>query len=113
MPSIGQTQLEARDLESWGDATHLGQSPGTEQVEEDIDPNEQMEHICDLALRDSVVLNMIIKKDSKSVWMWQLDHKESWALKNWCFWTMELEKALESPLDCKEIQPANPKGYQS
>ena len=44
--------------------------------------------------------------------MWELDHKESWAPKNWCFWTMVLEKTLESPLDCKEIQPVNPKGNQ-
>ena len=47
------------------------------------------------------------------VWMWELDYKESWALKNWCFWTVILEKNLESPLDCKEIQPVNPKGNQS
>ena len=40
------------------------------------------------------------------VWMWELDHKESWASKNWCFWTVVLEKTLESPLDCKEIQPS-------
>ena len=45
--------------------------------------------------------------------MWELDHKESWALKNWCFWTVVLEKTLESPLDCKEIQPVHPKGDQS
>ena len=45
--------------------------------------------------------------------MWELDHKESWAPKNWCFWTMVLEKTLESPLDCKEIQPVHPKGNQS
>ena len=43
----------------------------------------------------------------------ELDHKESWVLKNWCFWTVVLEKTLESPLDCKEIQPVNPKGNQS
>ena len=43
-------------------------------------------------------------------WMWQFDRKESWAPKKWCFWTVLLEKTLESPLDCKEIQPANPKG---
>ena len=49
---------------------------------------------------------------SSHVWMWELDHKESWALKNWCFWTVVLEKTLESPLDCKEIQPVNPKGNQ-
>ena len=47
------------------------------------------------------------------VWMWGLDHKESWAPKNWCFWTVVLEKTLEGPLDCKEIQPVNPKGNQS
>ena len=44
--------------------------------------------------------------------MWELDHKEGWALKNWCFWTMVLEKTLESPLDCKEIKPVNPKRNQ-
>ena len=43
------------------------------------------------------------------VWMWELDYKESWVQKNWCFWTLVLEKALESPLDCKEIQPVHPK----
>ena len=47
------------------------------------------------------------------VWMWELDYKESWALKNWCFWTVVLEKILEGPLDCKEIQPVHPKGDQS
>ena len=46
------------------------------------------------------------------VWMWELDYKESWVPKNWCFWTVVLEKTLESPLDCKEIQPVHPK-YQS
>ena len=44
--------------------------------------------------------------------MWELDHKEDWAQKNWCFWTVVLEKTLESPLDCKEISPVNPKGNQ-
>ena len=47
------------------------------------------------------------------VWMWELDHKESWAPKNWCFWTVVLEKTLESPLDCKETKPVHPKGNQS
>ena len=50
---------------------------------------------------------------SGHVWMWELDCKESWALKNWCFWTVVLKKTLESPLDCREIKPVNPKGYQS
>ena len=50
---------------------------------------------------------------SSHVWMWELDYKETWALKNWCFWTVVLEKTPENPLDCKEIQPVHPKGNQS
>ena len=57
--------------------------------------------------RSSIIFSYI------DVWMWELDHKESWALMNWCFWTVALEKTLESPLDCKEIQPVHPKGNQS
>ena len=49
---------------------------------------------------------------SVHVWMWELDYEESWALKNWCFWTAVLEKTLESPLDCKEIQPVHSEGDQ-
>ena len=50
---------------------------------------------------------------SSHVWMWELDYKESWAPKNWCFWSVVLEKTLESPLDCKQIKPVNPKGNKS
>ena len=50
---------------------------------------------------------------SSHVWMWELDHKESWAPKNLCFWIVVLEKTLASPLDCKEIKPVHPKGNQS
>ena len=50
---------------------------------------------------------------SSHVWMWELDYKQSWVQKNWCFWTVVLEKTLESPLDCKEIQTVHPKGNQS
>ena len=50
---------------------------------------------------------------SSHVWMWELDNKERWAPKNWCFWTVVLEKTLESHLDCKEIWPVHPKGNQS
>ena len=50
---------------------------------------------------------------SSHVWLWQLDYKERWAQKNWCFWTVVLEKTLESPLDCKDIQPGHPKGNES
>ena len=47
------------------------------------------------------------------MWIWELDYKETWAPKNWCFWTVVLDKTLESPLDYKEIQPVNPEGDQS
>ena len=50
---------------------------------------------------------------SSHVWIWELDYKEIWVQKNWCFWTVVLEKTLESPLDCKESKPVNPKGNQS
>ena len=50
---------------------------------------------------------------SSHVWMWDLDSKESWASKNWCFWTVVLEKTLENPLDCENIQPVHRKGNQS
>ena len=50
---------------------------------------------------------------SSHMWMWELDYKERWVPKNWCFWTVVLEKTLESPLDCKEIQPVHSKGDQS
>ena len=71
-----------------------------------------------LKSRDSTLPTKVLSSQSygfpnSHVWMWELDHKESWVLKNWCFWTVVLEKTLESPLDCKEIQPVNPKGNQS
>ena len=50
---------------------------------------------------------------TRHVWIWGLDYKKSWAPKNWCFWTMVLEKTFESPLDCREIKPVNPKGNHS
>ena len=61
-------------------------------------------------IANKVLSSQTVDFSSSHVWTWELDYKESWALKNWCFWTLELEKILESPLDCKEIQPVNPKG---
>ena len=58
-----------------------------------------------------ICISLIIS--NSHVWMWELDCEESWAPKSWCFWTVVLEKTLESPLDCKEIQPVHPKGDQS
>ena len=59
---------------------------------------------------DNGLSNQSYGFSSSHVWMWELDHKESWVMKNWCFWTVVLEKTLESPLDCKEIQLVHPKG---
>ena len=67
----------------------------------------------DITLSTKVHLVKAMVFSSSHVWMWELDYKKSWAQKNWCFWTMVLEKILESPLDCKEIQPVHPKGDQS
>ena len=67
----------------------------------------------DITLPTKVRLVKAMVFFSGRVRMWELDYKESWALKNWCFWIVVLEKTLESPLDCKEIQPVHPKGDQS
>ena len=67
----------------------------------------------DITLSTKVHLSQSYSFSSSHVWMWELDYKESWAPKNWCYWTVVLEKTLESPLDCKEIQPVHPKGNQS
>ena len=67
----------------------------------------------DITLLTKVHLSQSYGFSSGHVWMWELDYKESWATKNWCFWTVILEKTLENPLDSKEIKAVNPKGNQS
>ena len=67
----------------------------------------------DIILPTKVHLSQGYRFSCGHVWMWQLDCEESWAPKNWCFWTVVLEKTLESPLDCKAIQPVHSKGDQS
>ena len=62
----------------------------------------------DMTLSTMVCLVKAMVFSSSHVWMWELDYKESWVPKNWCFWTVVLEETLESPLDCKEIQPVHP-----
>ena len=64
-------------------------------------------------LVDKVLSSQSYEFSSSHVWMWELDCKESWVLKNWCFWLVVLEETLESPMECKETQPAHPKGNQS
>ena len=68
---------------------------------------EQRHHFADMGL-----YSQCYGFCSSHIWMWELDHKEGWTLKNWCFWTLVLEKNLESPLDSKEIKLVNPKGNQ-
>ena len=67
----------------------------------------------DITLLTEVCISQIYGFTSSHVWIWELDYKESWEPKNWCFWIVMLEKTLESPLDCKEIKPVHPKGHQS
>ena len=67
----------------------------------------------DITLPTKVCLVKAMVFSSSHVWMWELDYKESWMPKNWFFWTVVLDKTLESPLDCKEIQPVHPEGDQS
>ena len=69
--------------------------------------------IRDITLPTMVHLSQSYGFSSSHVWIWELNYKESWVPKNWCFWTVVLDKTLESPLDSKEIQPVNPKGNQS
>ena len=86
-----------------------------------IKANDKVSKECQEKLESNRISNRISKKypsigygfSSGHVWMWELDCEESWAPKNWCFWTVVLEKTLESPLDCKEIQPVHSKGDQS
>ena len=67
----------------------------------------------DITFADKGLSSQSYSFSSSHVWMWELDYKESWALKDWCFWTVVLEKTLESPLNCKKIEPVTPKGNQS
>ena len=72
-----------------------------------------LQHMTYITLPTKVHLVKAMVFSSSHVWMWELDYKESWAPKNWRFWTGVLEKTLESPVDCKEIQSVHPKGNQS
>ena len=105
-----------------GDPPNLEIEPRSPSLQADSLPSEPLMHAC--SLEEKLKPRQHIKKQrhyfadkgpssqnygfsSSHVWMWELDYKESWVPKNWCFWTVVLEKALENPLDCKEIQPVN------
>ena len=68
--------------------------------------------LSDLYLLNITSFSQSYGFSSSHVWMWELNYKESWVPKNWCFWTVVLKKTLENPLDCKDIKPVNPKGNQ-
>ena len=74
---------------------------------------ESMLKSRDITLPTKVRLIKTMVFSNSHVWMWEMVYKEDWGLRNWCFWTVMLEKTLESPLDCKEIQPVYTKGNQS
>ena len=93
-------------LQSWNEKTLAPWKESYDQPQQHI--KEQKHHFADKGLS-----SQSYGFPSSYVWMWELGHKEGWTLKNWCFWTVVLEKTLESPLNCKEIQPVHPKGNQS
>ena len=120
---ITSWQIDGETVETVADFICLGS-----KITADGDCSHEMKR--HLLLGRKVMTNLSIKKQkyyfvnkgpssqcygfsSSHVWMWELDCKESWVPKNWCFWTVVVEKTLESPLDGKEIQPVHPKGDQS
>ena len=123
--SITSWQIDGETMETVTDFFFLGS-----KISADGDCNHKLKRRLLLGRKAMTNIDSIIKSrhitlptnvhqiksygfSSSHVWMWELDYKESWALKNWCFWTVVLEKTLESLLDWKEIQPVHPKGNQS
>ena len=110
----GETMETVRDFIFWGS-----------KITADSDCSHEIKRLLFLGRRAMTKLDSMLKSRDKGlssqsygfssshVWMWELDYRESWAPKNWCFWTVVLEKTRESPLDCKEIQPVHHKEDQS
>ena len=120
---ITSWEIDGETVETVADFIFLGS-----QITADCDCSHEIKRCLLLGRKAMTNLDSILKSrdivnkglsgqgygfSSSLVWMWELDYKESWAEKIWCFWTVVLEKTLESPLDCKEIQPVHPKGDQS
>ena len=123
--SITSWQIDGETMQTMTDFIFLGS-----KITADGDWNHEIKRRLLLGRKAVTNLDIIFKKQrhyftnkglsgqgydfsSSHIWMWQLGYKESWAQKNWCFWTVVLQKTLESPLDIKEIQPVHPKGNQS
>ena len=109
---ITSWQIHGETMEKVRDFTFLGS-----KITADGDCSLEIRRCLLLGRKAMTNLVSILKTDI-TIWtkvhlVWELDHKEGWTLKNWCFWTVVLEKTLESPLDCKEIKPVNLKGNQS
>ena len=86
--------------------------PWTHPVASQVCPQSLFPLICKMRSLEKIS-KFLVPPTILDVWMWELDYKENWVPKNWCFWTVVLEKTLESSLDCKEMQPVYPKGDQS
>ena len=125
MNFITSWQLDGETVETVADFVFLGS-----KITADGDCSHEIKRCLFFGRKVMTNIDSIVKKQrhyfankgpssqgysfsSGHVWMWELDWEEGWAPKNWCFWTVVLEKTLESPLDCKEIQPVHSKGDQS
>ena len=113
-PSVGFSRQEywsGLPFPSPGDLPDPGAEPGSPALQVDALPSES-QHIKKQRyyFANKGPSSQSSGFSSSHVWMWELDHKESWGLKKWCFQIGVLEKTLESPLDCKEIKPVTPKG---
>ena len=122
---ISSWQIDGGTMETVTDSIFLGF-----KITADVSCSHKIERCLPLGRKAVTNLYIILKSrcstlptkvhldkamvfSSGHAWMWELDYKESWVQKNWCFWTVVLEKTLEVPLDCKEIKPVHPKGNQS
>ena len=109
---ITSWQIDGRKLETVTDFIFLGSKKTLAAWKEGCDKPRQCIKKLRHQFADKGLYSQSYSFSSSHVWMWELNHKESWVLKNWCFWSVVLEKILESPLDCK-IKPVNAKGNQS
>ena len=120
---ITSWQIDGETMETVWDLIFLGSKTTADgncshEIKIPLSLRRKAMTILDSILKSRDFANKVLSSksygfSSSHVWMWELDYKESWALKNWCFWTLVLEKSLESSMDCKKIQPVHPKGNQS